>query len=102
MRVRIRDKIYKSVKEVAEVFDMTEEGVYGAISRGKEDLIGLGRTKPKKVIIGPVEFRSMRSASEALGLPRKTYADILSRGGAKRIAMLEAAISAYLEKVSQQ
>ena len=102
MRVRVRDKIYKSVKEVAEVFDMTEEGVYGAISKGKADLIGLGKTKPKKVIIGPVEFRSMRSASEALGLPRKAYADIISRGGAKRIAMLEVAIAAYLEKVSQQ
>ena len=102
MRVRVRDKIYKSVKEAAEVFDMTEEGVYGAISKGKADLIGLGQTKPKKVVIGPVEFRSMRSASEALGLPRKAYADISSRGGAKRKAMLEVAIAAYLEKVSQQ
>jgi hypothetical protein len=102
MRVRVRDKIYKSVKEVAEVFDMTEEGVYGAISKGKADLIGLGQTKPKKVTIGPVEFRSMRSASEALGLPRKAYADIISRGGAKRKAMLDEMIARFIEKVSQQ
>lgn len=101
MRVRVRGTIYQSVREVAEAFGMTRDGVYGAIYRGKADLIGLGKTSPKKTVIGGVEFRSISAASKALGFDRRFLQDVNRDGGPKRKARLEAAVVAYLERMKQ-
>lgn len=99
MLVQVRGVIYESVRAAATALGVSEAGVYGAVDRGKTDLLGLGHTQPKKIIISGIEFRSMSAASTALGMRRYAFGDIIKRGGKKRKAELEAAISQFTAKI---
>jgi len=101
MLVRVRGTIYPSVQSAADALGMTTDAVYGAITRGKEDILGLGKTKPKKIVIGDTEFKSLRAASTALGLKPKTLGETLIKGGKVRKQRLDDAIARYLEKASK-
>lgn len=78
MRVLIRGIVYNTVKEAATALNISHMGIYSAISKGKVDQLGLGKTKPKPVEIGTVTFPSMSAASRALGLDRSFLCQLKS------------------------
>lgn len=102
MKVQVRGVVYESVKEAAKALNVSQGGVYGAIERGKTDLLGLGKTMPQKVTIGNVEFRSMSAASVALGFSRRFIRDVRRAGGPKRKAMLDQAIAEFIKNREDQ
>lgn len=97
MRVVIRGTIYESVREAAQTLGMDESSIYGAIYRGKADLVGVGKTSPKKTVIAGVEFRSLSAASVALGFDRRFLQDTLRFGSKKRRDLIDAAIATFVE-----
>jgi len=98
VKVKVRGVVYESVKEAAQALGMSVAGVYGALDRGKADLLGLGKTSPKKTVIAGVEFRSMSAASEALGFDRRFLQDTWRSGSAHKRAVLDAAIARFTEE----
>lgn len=98
MKVMVRGAVYESVREAAQALGMSEAGVYGAIERGKADLLGLGKTSPKKTVIAGVEFRSLSAASEALGFNRRFLQDTWRGGSKQRRALVDAAIAIFTEQ----
>ena len=101
MLVRVRGTIYQSVQSAADALGLTQNAVYGAIARGKEDLLGTGKTIPKKTVIGEVEFRSMRAASLALGLNHRLLGDVKKRGGKLSKKRVEDAIASHIQEAEQ-
>ena len=75
MPVVVRGQRFESATACAKHFGIAECTVYGMISRGRADCIGLGTARPRKaagsravpVQIGPLSFPSRRAASLALG-----------------------------------
>ena len=78
MRVLIRGIIYETVNEAAKALNINAMGIYSAISKGKVDQLGLGKTKPKPIEIGGTTFPSMSAASKALGLDRSFLCQLKS------------------------
>jgi hypothetical protein len=79
--VRIRGKVYASVKAAARRFKVSEATIRGAINRGREDFVGLGRSRKhstarvgkvphngKPVVIGPHRWQSITRAARDLGV----------------------------------
>ena len=98
MRVQVRGVIYESVREASQDLGMAGTSIYGAIYRGKADLVGLGKTSPKKTVIAGVEFRSLSAASKALGFNRRFLQDTLRSGSKQRRALVDAAIAIFTEQ----
>lgn len=83
MKIKVRGVTYDSVKEAAKALNVTIDGVYGALDRGALEMLGLGKTKPHPVTLEGIEFRSMTSASHALGFNRSYLREVMRRGGPK-------------------
>lgn len=67
MPVRIRGITYASVKEAAAALGCSASAVYGGISRGNIDAIGLGcRTRMLPLTIDGVRYACVRAAAVAL------------------------------------
>ena len=98
MRVSIRGVIYESVREASQALGMAVASIYGAIYRGQTDLVGIGKTSPKKTIIAGVEFRSLSAASVALGFDRRFLQDTIRSGSKKRHDLIDAAIATFVEQ----
>lgn len=98
MKAQVRGVVYESVKEAAQAVGLSISGVYGALDRGKIDLLGLGKTSPKKTVIAGVEFRSISAASGALGFNRQFLQDTWRSGSQKKRAVLDAAIARFTEE----
>lgn len=94
MKVKVRDVTYESVKEAAAALGVTVAGVYTALDRGRIDKLGLGKTMPKRMVIGNVTFKSASEAARALGFSRSYFKD--SHEGGRSKAKLDAAIARFI------
>lgn len=99
MRVSVRGKVYESVKEAADAFGMTINGVYSAIQQGKTDLIGLGKTQPRSITLAGVHFKSWKTASIALGFGKHYISDAMRTGSTKMQARIEFAAQRYASRL---
>ena len=94
MKVKVRGVTYESVKEAADALGVTIAGVYTALDRGRIDKLGLGKTIPKKMVIGNVTFKSASEAGRALGFSRSYFRDAKLGGRAK--ARLDEATARFI------
>lgn len=104
MRVKVRGKVYDSVKQCAKALGVSPATVYCAVTRRTTETIGLGRDPKKKpsggrpakpVRIGAVEFPSMSEASRALGFNRRHVQQVLTIGKTESRARLLRAAMEY-------
>jgi hypothetical protein len=95
MRIQIRGVTYESVKEAAAALGVTIAGVYTALDRGRIDKLGLGKTRPKKTVIGGIAFRSASDAARALGFGRSYFKD--KHQGKLAKARMGAAVARLIE-----
>lgn len=95
MRVEVRGVTYESVREAAAALGVTIAGVYTALDRGRIDKLGLGKTRPKKMVIGGITFRSASDAARALGFGRTYFKD--ANQGERAKARMNAAIARLIE-----
>lgn len=93
MPVRIRGKNFPSAKAAAKHFKVSEVTVHNAIAAGREDFVGLGRSRKhstgnkgriarnaKPVQIGPYSWTSRRLCARAIGISVSALRDHLSVG----------------------
>ena len=99
MKVKVRGVTYESVKEAAKALGVTVAGVYTALDRGRIDKLGLGKTIPKKMVIGNVTFKSASEAARALGFSRSYFKD--DHQGKNSKARLDAAIARFIRNQEQ-
>lgn len=99
MKILVRGVTYGSVKEAADALGVTINAVYSSLNRGTMDTLGLGDTKPKPVTLAGVTFRSMNSASLALGFSRARLREVLLYGGPKARDRVNFAAKRYAAKL---
>lgn len=92
MRARASGKDYESYKAAAQRLKVSETTVRTAVTRGREDFVGLGRSRKhrikhggpsqnaKPVQIGTQSWPSMCQCADDLGVPRNTLRDRLRKG----------------------
>lgn len=85
--VRIRGVVYPSVKAAAEALGVSPKTVYGAVWRGREDMVGLGVGKPMPVTIRGVTYQTARHAAEALGVTVHAVHSGLCHGYIDRVGL---------------
>lgn len=92
-QVRIRGEVFASVKDASTKLNLDEATIRSAITRGREDFIGFGRSRKhstiskgrtpgnaKPVRIGPHEWQSIVQCANDLGVAKSTLRDHLSAG----------------------
>jgi len=99
MQVKVRDKVYPSVRAAAEALGVTVNAVYSALNRGNIDKLGLGKARKKPVDVYGVLFLSMTAAALALNFKRGYLSNALRRGSVRGLKRIEAAVQAYKERM---
>lgn len=100
MITKIRGVTYPSVKAASEALGVTVNAIYSALNRGNINTVGLGKSQPRHVDLDGdgLSFKSIRSASLALGFGRTYLSKVLSRGTDFTRKKVADAVAAYKEK----
>ncbi|WP_254695372.1 NUMOD1 domain-containing DNA-binding protein [Oceanicola sp. D3] len=100
MPVRIRGRVYTSVRSAARALKVSESTIRNAVAKGREDFVAAPASMKTRrgtpVNIAGVEFPSMRSAALALGLKPTYIRTVKARGSCQQ--RLLAAAMAYLAR----
>lgn len=112
MRVEVRGVTYNSADEAAKALGVARVTVYSALSKGKQDTLGLGRGNRKEesrksgkgvpITFGKVTFPSIAAASVALGFRPKYLATALQKGQAETLGRIAQAALRYTARQSRQ
>ena len=116
MRVMIRKVIYETVRDAAEAFGVTTSYIYDAITRGRQDMIGIGRGKLRygqldnwptewtgnATMIHGLTFPSMTAASIALGFNKAYLRSALRRGGPVSLDRIKFAAMRYAARMEME
>lgn len=100
MITKIRGVTYPSVKAASEALGVTVNAIYSALNRGNINTVGLGKSQPRHVDLDGdgLSFKSIRSASLALGFGRTYLSKVLTRESAHGLKKVADAVAAYKEK----
>ena len=109
-QVRIRGEVFASVRDASERFGVEETTIRVALICGREDFIGLGRSRKhctagkgrtpanaRPVTIGPHKFRSIVQCAAALGVATSTLRDRLDANDAVWLMARAMAFTAQTE-----
>lgn len=101
MLIKVRGVTYPSVKAAAEALGVKTSAVYSALNRGNIETLGLGKSQPRPVDLDGdgLSFKSIRSASLALGFGRTYLSKVLTRESAHGLKRIEEAVKRYKQEM---
>ena len=98
MLIKIRGVVYQSVSHAAESLGVGKDAVYSGLKRGCMDSVGWGNTQSQPIVLHGIKFRSMGSASAALGFNRSFVRYAMQSGSETANKRLEDAIKRYKQE----
>jgi len=102
MLIKIRGVVYSSVSHAAESLGVGKDAVYSGLKRGSMDSVGLGNTQSQSISLDGLSFRSMGSASVALGFNRSFVRYAVQSGSQTAHKRLQDAIKRYKQEHGMQ